>query len=109
MAQLVSDLPERCAALDGMAGMSMPKPMRRDGAACAGGARELLHDLPCLMPIDGEQGSLGCCALSQALKVGPERAEDINLSVSFAFACNPHTTPAVIGRDESRPCQREDL
>src|SRR5262245_42890303 len=44
MAQLVSDLSERCAALDGMAGMSMPKPMRRDGAVDAGRARELLLD-----------------------------------------------------------------
>src|SRR5262245_4669886 len=72
-------------------------------------ARELLHDLPCLMPIDSEERSRRLGAVSQALKIGPERAEDINLPVSFAFACNLHTTPAVIGRHESRPGQREDL
>src|SRR5262252_520784 len=109
MAQLVSDLSERCAALDGMAGMSMSKPVRRDGAINTGGAREFLHDLPCLMPIDDEEGSRIFRAVSQALKIGPERAGDINLPVSFAFAGNPHTTPAVIGRHESRPGQREDL
>src|SRR5262245_57167784 len=109
MAQLVPDLSERCAALGGMAGMSMSKPMRRNSAIDAGRARELLHYLPCLMPIDSEEGSLGCCAVSQALEIGPERARDINLPASFAFAGNPHTTPAVIGRHESRPGQREDL
>ena|SRR5215475_11165338 len=109
MAQLVSDLPERCAALNGKAGMSMSKPMRRDGAVGAGRAGELLHDLSCLMPIDGEEGSRRLGVVSQALKIGPERAGDINLPVSFAFACNPHTTPAVIGRHEFRPGQREDL
>src|SRR5215470_17854698 len=98
MAQLVSDLSERCAALDRMAGMSMSKPMRRDGAVDAGGARELLHDLPCLMPIDGEEGSRIFRGVSQALEIGPERARNIDLPVSLSFARDSHSTPAVIGR-----------